>query len=209
MEQITFNGSYAASQGKEVLYVTERCVFRLTTEGLELAEIAPGIDIEKDILAHMAFEPIINAPRIMDVSIFNERSMKLKRKMLAMEWGDRLRYVEAENTVFANLSGLSIENKEDFKMMREASHEFFSKIGRKVDLISNYDGVSIAPKMSVRFVDLLTELEEKYYQTATRYSTSAFLRQKMGQDLKKRKISPHIFETQQEAAEYLKAHKHD
>jgi len=209
VEQITFNGQYAASQGKEVLYVTERCVFRLRPEGLELTEVAPGVDIEKDILAHMAFTPIIDDPKIMDKTIFREKSMKLKRRMLSIDWADRFRYVEADNTVFANLSGLSIESKEDLKAMSEATHKFFSSIGRKVDLISNYDGASISANMSVRFADFLTDLENKYYHTATRYSTSAFLRQKMGQDLKNRKISPHIFETRQEAAAYVKAHKDD
>lgn len=204
VEQITFNGPYAASQGKEVLYVTERCVFRLTRHGLELAEVAPGIDVDKDILAHMAFKPIINQPKIMNPALFAEADMKLKKTMLAMNWDDRLRYVEADNTVFANISGLSIETGEDIETMRENLDAFFAAIGRKVDLISNYDGVSIAPRLSGRFADMLTELETKYYHTATRYSTSAFLRQKMGQDLKTRKISPHIFETQEEAAAYVK-----
>ena len=63
VEQITFNGSYAAETGQPVLYVTERCVFRRTAEGMELAEVAPGIDIERDILAHMDFEPIVDDAR--------------------------------------------------------------------------------------------------------------------------------------------------
>ena len=46
-----------------VIYVTERCVFQLTHDGLELIEVAPGIDIERDILAHMAFKPNIHKPR--------------------------------------------------------------------------------------------------------------------------------------------------
>ena len=67
MEQITFNGAQAAAEaGKTVLYVTERCVFRLTPEGLELAEVAPGIDVERDILAHMRFRPIVREPKTMD-----------------------------------------------------------------------------------------------------------------------------------------------
>lgn len=209
VEQITFNGAYAASQGQEVLYVTERCVFRLTSEGLELAEVAPGIDIEKDILANMAFKPIINEPKIMNPAIFAEADMRLKKTMLAMNWDDRLRYVEEENIVFANISGLSIETVVDLDFMRDRLNTFFSGLGRKVDVISNYDGVTISPRLCARFADMLTELETKYYHTATRYSTSAFLRQKMGQDLKTRAISPHIFETQKEAAAYVRAHKDD
>jgi propionate CoA-transferase len=49
VEHRTFSGPYAAASGKDVLYVTERCVFRLVKEGLELIEVAPGIDIKRDI----------------------------------------------------------------------------------------------------------------------------------------------------------------
>jgi propionate CoA-transferase len=207
VEQITFNGKYAASLGQDVLYVTERCVFKLTLEGLELVEVAPGIDVEKDILAHMAFTPIIKDPKLMNPTIFNETRMRLKQSMLSMNWDDRLNYIEAEDTVFANISGLSIETIEDLDVMREKLNAFFAGIGHKVDVISNYDGVTIGPRLSSRFADMLSELETKHYNTATRYTTSAFLRQKMGQDLKSRKISPHIFETREEAAAYVKAQR--
>ena len=59
VEQITFAGRRAAALGQTVLYVTERCVFELTKNGLRLAEVAPGIDVERDILAHMDFRPLI------------------------------------------------------------------------------------------------------------------------------------------------------
>jgi propionate CoA-transferase len=78
VEHVTFSGPYAVAKGQTVLYVTERCVFSLTEEGLELTEIAPGIDLEKDILRHMAFQPIIKgSPRLMDARIFNPEPMGL------------------------------------------------------------------------------------------------------------------------------------
>ncbi len=59
VEQITFSGKQAMIQGQDILYVTERAVFRLAESELHLEEIAPGIDLEADILDRMAFRPII------------------------------------------------------------------------------------------------------------------------------------------------------
>src|SRR5262249_42043286 len=76
VEHKTFSGSYAVKRGQSVLYVTERCVFDLTPEGLELVEVAPGIDVERDILARMAFRPIIRRdPAPMDRRIFMPEPM--------------------------------------------------------------------------------------------------------------------------------------
>lgn len=71
VEQITFSGEYASSIGQTVLYVTERAVFKLTKEGLLLEEIAPGINLEKDILDNMDFKPIISPElKLMDENMF-------------------------------------------------------------------------------------------------------------------------------------------
>ncbi len=79
VEQVTFSGRYATATGQKVLYITERAVFELCPEGLVLTEIAPGIDLEKEVLAHLDFTPVI-APDLkqMDVRIFCEGSMGLK-----------------------------------------------------------------------------------------------------------------------------------
>ena len=73
VEQVTFNGHDAAMREQKVLFITERAVFRLTADGLELAEVAPGIDIERDVLAHMSFKPIIRNVKTMDEGIFREK----------------------------------------------------------------------------------------------------------------------------------------
>jgi propionate CoA-transferase len=84
VEHVTFSGKYAKMKKQPVLYVTERCVFSLTQEGMELIEIAPGVDLEKEILPLMDFEPIIKAaPRVMDEGIFKLEPMGLKDKLLA------------------------------------------------------------------------------------------------------------------------------
>ncbi|OPJ65940.1 acyl CoA:acetate/3-ketoacid CoA transferase [Clostridium chromiireducens] len=79
VEQITFSGDYARDVGQQVLYVTERAVFRLSSNGVTLEEIAPGIDIQKDILDQMDFNPIISKDlKIMDERIFEDKIMGLK-----------------------------------------------------------------------------------------------------------------------------------
>ena len=71
LDQISFNGDIAIEEDRTVLYVTERCVFQLTPGGLELIEIAPGVDIETDILAHMEFKPLIAKDlKLMDKDLF-------------------------------------------------------------------------------------------------------------------------------------------
>ncbi len=79
VEQITFNGRRAAAQGQRVWYVTERAVFRVTEAGLCLVEVAPGVDLAKDVLGHMDFEPVLDGePAPMDARLFGEAPMGLR-----------------------------------------------------------------------------------------------------------------------------------
>ncbi len=77
---VTFSGEYAQEVGQPVMYITERAVFELRKDGLHLTEIAPGIDLERDILAHMDFTPKMDGqPKLMDARIFTNEPMRLKR----------------------------------------------------------------------------------------------------------------------------------
>jgi len=76
--QITFSGKYAREVKQTVMYVTERAVFELREDGLYLTEIAPGVDLEKDILSLMSFKPKMDgAPKLMDARIFSPKPMDL------------------------------------------------------------------------------------------------------------------------------------
>ncbi len=79
VDQITFSGPYAARQQRRVFYITERCVFELTAAGLHLLEVAPGIDVKRDILDQMEFTPIIDTYKTMNIKIFAEALMGLKK----------------------------------------------------------------------------------------------------------------------------------
>ncbi|WP_226672082.1 acyl CoA:acetate/3-ketoacid CoA transferase [Rossellomorea aquimaris] len=86
VNQITFSGEYAAKHNQEVMYVTERAVFVLTKEGLLLTEIAPGIDLQKDVLDLMEFKPIIaDTLKEMDNRIFKEGIMNISHSRFIRE----------------------------------------------------------------------------------------------------------------------------
>jgi len=80
--KIVYNAALGLEKGQEVLYITERAVFRLTKDGLVLEEYAPGVDVEKDILAKMEFEPKVS-PKLkeMDERLFREEPMGLKDEL--------------------------------------------------------------------------------------------------------------------------------
>ena len=81
---ITFSGDYAKEKGQKVLYVTERAVFEMRPEGLTLTEIAPGVDLEKDVLDQMEFKPkIAQDLKRMDSRIFRDEPMGIKAEILA------------------------------------------------------------------------------------------------------------------------------
>jgi propionate CoA-transferase len=86
VQQISFNGSRALAQGQRVVVITERGVFTLTATGWELKEIAPGVDLQRDILDQMAFEPQIATPLAeMDARIFSEERLNLQAFLRQLE----------------------------------------------------------------------------------------------------------------------------
>jgi propionate CoA-transferase len=90
VEQICYNGAFARAQGREAIFVTERAVFRVGHEGLELFEVAPGIDVERDIMANMAFRPAVAKDlKSMDARLFSPEAMGLARDVAGRASGTR------------------------------------------------------------------------------------------------------------------------
>ena len=199
IEQITFAGEVAVKNGQPVVYVTERCVFRLTGDGLELTEIAPGIDIDKHILPLMDFEPVIRDPRPMDSRIFRPEPMGLKDQLLNVSVADRISYDALTNTLFLNFEGLQVRNEQDVAEIREAVMEKCEAAGMKVHAVVNYDAFQIDDQVWDAYADMATEMTSKCYETIRRYTTSAFMRMKLGDRFQHRGHAAHIFETLDEA----------
>lgn len=201
LEEITFSGENALRTGQRIQYITERCVFQLTAEGLVLTEIAPGIDLERDILAHMDFLPVIGRQKPMQDCIFKAQSMGLSER-IAIALKDRIFYDEKRETVFYNFQGMHIREQWQISQLFDLVDTAVADIGKRVYAIANYDNFHVEEDLLEEYVRRV-KLVSRYYKSVSRYSTSAFLRLKLGDALKDRGMSPHIFETQEEALNFV------
>jgi len=203
VQQVTFSGPVAAEKGQQVLYVTERCVFALASEGLKLVQVAPGIDVEREVLAQMAFRPQIDGDmKTMDPRICSPKPMGLFATLLDLQLADRLSYDAERNALFANFEGLAIRTPDDIQSVRRVFEALCQRIGRKVALVVNYDGFRLDEALADAYFEMVSELQAKYYSTAVRYTTSAFMRLKLGVELSARRSAAHVFETRDEAVAF-------
>ena len=200
VEHTTFSGDYARRRQQPVLYITERCVFRLGEEGLELVEVAPGIDMERDILAHMGFRPIIrDTPLPMDEKIFQDTSMGLRDILLGLPLDDRFSYDAAQNQFFINFEGMTIRSPQEITAIRRMVEGRLAPLGHKVYTIVNYDNFSISPDLIDEYTAMVKDLVDRFYSGVTRYTTSSFMRMKLGKALRERHVAPYVFESAEEA----------
>ncbi|HYQ60899.1 MAG TPA: acyl CoA:acetate/3-ketoacid CoA transferase [Desulfatiglandales bacterium] len=203
VEQITFSGKYAAQRRQHVLYITERCVFTLTKDGMELTEIAPGVDLEKDILSLMDFKPVMKTPpKLMDARIFRTELMNLKRDMLEIPMEERLIYVPSENTYYVNFENFYVKSSEQIQRIQKHTEKTLKPLGKKVLTIVNYDNFNILPELVEEYAEMVKYVMQ-FYEKVTRYTTSTFLRMKLGDELQKRDVAPYIYETREEARKAL------
>jgi propionate CoA-transferase len=205
VEHRTYSGAQARKRRQPALYITERCVFRLADDGLELIEVAPGIDVERDILAQMDFRPVIRGtPRLMDAAIFAAAPMGLRERMLAIPLPRRFTYAADQNIFFINFERLAIRSAQDIEDVRAEIERTLAPIGKRIYAIVNYDNFALAPEQVDAWSDMVKRLVEKYYWGVTRYTTSSFLRMKLGDALAHRGVAPHIYESAEEAHHHLR-----
>jgi acyl CoA:acetate/3-ketoacid CoA transferase len=203
LAQITFSGTLAAKRGQTVLYVTERCVFRLTGAGLALTEIAPGVDLDADILRHLPFRPIVGTPITMDPALFTPATMGLRERMLDINIDDRLSYDAATNTVFMNFAGMRVRSEQDVTAIVAAVDRLLAPLGTRVNAIVNYEGFAVDDEATEAYMNAVQYVETTYYLKVSRFTNSGFLRLKLGKELERRQVSARVFETRREAERNL------
>jgi propionate CoA-transferase len=203
VDQVTFSGERALARGQSVYYVTERCVLRLGDDGLELIEIAPGVSLERDVLARMAFRPqIASHLREMDAAIFTDKLLGLgERSPLTLD--ERFEYRADINVVFINFEGLRLETVRQVETLAAFVDRRLHDLGRRVNLIANYDNFDLGSAATAPFFALARELERRHCLSATRYSTHAFHRLKLGQAFAQAKFSQTIYRNFDEAVQAL------
>ena len=165
----------------------------------------PGSTSTRDILAQMAFEPIVRDVRPMDPRIFRDEPMQLEETLLGLGLAERVSYDADRNILFLNLEGMHVRTRDDVDRVRRVVEEKCHEIGHKVALVVNYDNFLIDAAVADTYAAMIRYMETHYYTTASRYTTSAFLRIKLGEALARRRVAAHIFETAEEAHAYVRA----
>ena len=204
VEHRTYSGEYAARRGQEALFVTERCVFKLVIEngmsGLELIEIAPGVDLERDILAQMDFKPAISAElKLMDARIFAPLPMNWRVDFLAQPLEQRLVYDAQQELFFVNFEGFEVGDEATIERICALVSERLAPLGRKVPAVINYDNFSIAPDLMDQYVEAVDQLAGRYYSKVTRYAHSTFMRASLGRAFRRIEKDAALFANSAEA----------
>ncbi|MRD49237.1 acyl CoA:acetate/3-ketoacid CoA transferase [Caenimonas koreensis DSM 17982] len=185
VEHRTFSGNEARRRGQRVLYVTERCVFRLAPEGgLELIEIAPGIDLQRDVLPLMEFEPAIS-PRLklMDAAIFGEGLLGLRAHLLSRPLAQRFEIDKSRRLLFINFEGHAVSDRVDIDDIERTVEQLLAPLvqspEQRMVVIVNYDNFTLAVNLMDEYSAMVKRLTERFYRRVTRYGTVGFLKAKL------------------------------
>lgn len=203
VQQITFAGKIAAQGPQEIFYVTERAVFKLVNGQVELIEVAPGIDIEKDVLAQMDFRPVMSNVKQMDARIFREEPMGIHKAFLMRALERRIQYDAASNTLHLNFSGLEVTDVEDCELIRDVATARCVAAGKKVNAIVNYDAFSISEDLIDKYLDITGPVIRNYYANTTRFTSSDEMRSKLVERFQQHKLVPAFFANEKEASRVL------
>jgi propionate CoA-transferase len=184
VEHRTLSGRVSRQRGQQVLYVTERCVFRLAgtvdEPALELIELAPGVDLQRDVLAQMDFQPLISPQlKAMDAALFGAESMKLRERLLATPLVQRLELDSEHKLLFINFEGLSVDSADDIAAIEAQVTALLEPLGERVAVVANYDSFSVLPPLMEAYAAMVKRLTQRFYSRVTRYGTGGFLKSRL------------------------------
>jgi propionate CoA-transferase len=184
VEHRTFSASESRRRGLQVMYVTERCVFQLTgtaqSPALELIEVAPGLDLQRDVLDLMDFVPLIS-PQLkpMAADLFAPQPMGLRERLLATPLDQRLELNATNQLLFINFEGLAVDNIEDVHTIEARVTALLEPLNHKVAVVVNYDSFTIAPSLIDAYTQMVLQLKRRFYSRVTRYGTGGFLKARL------------------------------
>ena len=139
----------------------------------------------------------------MEAALFAPAHLGLRERLTDIRIEDRLSYDPDSNTVFMNYAGMSVRTLDDVARIRAAVEQLLGPLGRRVNSIVNYDRFVADDEVAEAYLDLVRHVEHTYYLKVSRYTTSGFMRLKLGADLAKRSVSSHVFESREEAQRHL------
>lgn len=186
VEHITFAGEYARRKGQPVLYVTERCVFGIGPNGMELLEVAPGIDVERDILAHMDFMPYIANVRTMDARLFRPGPMGIREARMSMPIEHRIALDREQGRLILNMRSMKLGSRVEILQIRQRIEDLCETLDAPVEIVAHYDGFELRDSLREEYAKMLESIDKKYYSRLVPYTRDPFIRRDFGAELKKR-----------------------
>ena len=184
VEHRTFSARESRKRGQQVLYVTERCVFQLAgspdAPTLELIELAPGIDLQRDVLALMDFVPLISPQlKAMEAALFAPTPMGLRKRLLTTPLAQRLELDVAHRLLFINFEGLAVDKMEDIQAIESHITALLEPLKTRVVVVVNYDSFTLAPALMDAYTLMVQQLKRRFYSRVTRYGTGGFLKARL------------------------------
>jgi propionate CoA-transferase len=148
----------------------------------------------------MDFRPIVASPlKTMDPRIFDSEPMGLRAQLLEVPFDARFKYDPGLNTLFINFERYEVHSLETIEAIRRKVAEICAPLKQRSPRGRQLRGLRSRSRRRGRLGRPGERGVDRWYDGVTRYTTSAFLRAKLGDALSRRKLAPHIFESEEEA----------
>ena len=129
--------------------------------------------------------------------------MGLRDSILCLPFEARFTFDPAQDTLFLNFEKLEVKSKQTIEAIRRRVSEICEPLGHKINAVVNYEGFHLDREIEDAYSEMVKDVVEKFYRGVTRFTTSAFMRAKLGETLAKRGLAPYIFETENDAKLFL------